>query len=77
MVTGQARLIQTWFIKNSTLLEVSVKCFPIISCLKCTVNLKILSDKLLQINFCLTCITGIVVFGKIAKGEWSLSLTRS
>ena len=31
--TGQTRLI-----RSSTLFEVSVKCFPIISCLKCMVN---------------------------------------
>ena len=36
--TGRARLIRTWLIRSSTLFEVSVKCFAIISCLKCMVN---------------------------------------
>ena len=36
--TGRTRLIRTKLIRNSTLFKVSVKCFPIISCLKCTVN---------------------------------------
>ena len=36
--TGRARLIRTHLIQSSTLFEVSVKCFPFISCLKCTVN---------------------------------------
>ena len=41
--TGRARLIRTpllraRLIQNSTLFEVSVKCFPIISCLKCMVK---------------------------------------
>ena len=36
--TGRARLIRTQLIRSSTLFEVSVKCFPIISCFKGTVN---------------------------------------
>ena len=36
--TGRARLIRTWLVRSFTLSEVSVKCFPIISCLKCMVN---------------------------------------
>ena len=36
-LTGLARLIPTRLIQSSTLLEVSVKCFPIISYLKCMV----------------------------------------
>ena len=36
--TGRARLIQTRLIRNSTLFEVSLECFPIISCLKYMVN---------------------------------------
>ena len=35
---GRVRLIRTWLIRSFTLFEVSVKCFPIISCLKCTFN---------------------------------------
>ena len=37
-LTGRARLIRTRLIRSSTLFEVFVKCFPIISCLKYTVN---------------------------------------
>ena len=36
--TGQTRLIWTRLIRSSAFFEVSVKCFPIISCLKCMVN---------------------------------------
>ena len=36
--TGPAWLIRTRLIRSSTLFEVSVKCFPIISCLKCMLN---------------------------------------
>ena len=36
--TGRARLIRTWLIQSFTLFEVSVKYFPIISCLKRMVN---------------------------------------
>ena len=36
--TGRARLIRTRSIRSSTLFEVSVKAYPIISCSKCTVN---------------------------------------
>ena len=35
---GWARLIRPQLIRSSTLFDVSVKCFPIISCLKCVVN---------------------------------------
>ena len=38
ITTGRARLIRTQLIRSSTLFEVSVKCFPIISCFKGTVN---------------------------------------
>ena len=37
--TGRARLIRTRPIRSSTSFEVSVKCFPIIPCLKFMVNL--------------------------------------
>ena len=36
--TGRSQLILTQLIRSSTLFEVSVKCFPITSCLKCMVN---------------------------------------
>ena len=56
-LTGRARLIRTRLIRSSTLFEVCVKCFPVISCLKRTVNSyfhlfrrKILANEWLQIN---------------------------
>ena len=36
--TGETRLIWRRLIRSSTLFEDSVKCFPVISCLKCMVN---------------------------------------
>ena len=50
--TGRAQLIRTRLIRSSTLFKVSVKCFPIISCLKCMVNLyfHLFRRKSLQMN---------------------------